>query len=277
MISVSAFIDRVEKIAARNPAYRTGGVGRDGTCDCIGLIMGAMYELGHKQYDLHSTNYFSRYQTLEMKKVNEKELFKGQLLYRARTNQDKLHARYLPGGRYYTGDLLDYYHVGVVTGVKPLRIIECTEYGDVSGIVIHDTLGRWHWGGRLRGVDYDENMGGIYEPGKEEEFTVLYKARVITQEDPLTLRATAGGRKVGEIPRGETVEVLAEGEWTLVRYGEKRGYASAKYLERIEEAEAEYAELTVRTIIEDGMGRTFEPIGGFSVRVQLEAHGEAID
>ena len=275
MIAVSDFVKRVEAIASRKLTYRTGGVGKDGTCDCIGLIMGAMYELGQKKYDMHSTNYFARYQTLELKKASEKELFIGQLLYRARTNQDKLNARYLPGGRYYTGDLLDYYHVGVVTGVKPLRIIECTEYGNVTGIVIHTSFGNWHYSGKLRFVDYVD-MGGLYEPGKEV-FEVLYEARVITQEDPLTLRATAGGRKVGEIPKGETVEVLAEGEWALVRYGDKRGYASAQYLEKIEAEEPEYAKLTVRTIIEDSAGRIWEPIGGFSVRVQLEADGEAID
>lgn len=275
MIGVNRFVQKVQEIAERRITYRTGGVGKDGTCDCIGLVMGAMYELGRKKYDMHSTNYFARYQTLELKKANEKELFVGQLLYRARTNQDRLNARYLPGGRYYTGDLLDYYHVGVVTKVKPLEIIECTEYGSVSGIVINTSFGNWHYGGKLRFVDYDD-MGGLYVPGKEV-FEVLYEARVITQEDPLTLRATAGGRKVGEIPKGETVEVLAEGEWALVRYGEKRGYVSSKYLERIEETEPGYAELTVRTIIEDSAGHIWEPVGAFSVRVQLEADGEAID
>lgn len=264
MIGVSGFVSRVEKIAARKLTYRTGGVGKDGTCDCIGLIMGAMYEIGQKQYDLHSTNYFARYQTMEMKKVNEKELFKGQLLYRARTNQDKLHARYLPGGRYYTGDLLDYYHVGVVTSVKPMRIIECTEYGDVSGIVIHDTMGRWHWGGKLRGVLYDEtDQGGIYEE-KEEEVVVLYRAKVITKEDPLTLRATPGGRKIGEIPKGETVEVLAEGEWARVRWGDALGYASAQYLERIDadtEYEDEPEEMHTTTIIRDATGSVIKMMG----------------
>lgn len=259
MIGVSEFVTRVEIIASRKLTYRTGGVGKNGVCDCIGLIMGAMYELGHKAYDLHSTNYFARYQTLELKKANEKELFVGQLLYRARTNQDKLNARYKAGGRYYTGDLLDYYHVAVVVSVKPLWIIECTEYGDVTGIVIHTTFGNWHYSGKLRGVDYDE-MGGLYEPG-EEVFEVLYEARVITQEDPLTLRATAGGRKVGEIPKGETVEVLAEGEWTLVRYGEKRGYVSEKYLERIEGEEPEEQKVTII----DSEDNRFAPVGDFRV------------
>lgn len=270
MISVSAFVRKVEQIAARDLAYRTGGVGKDGTCDCIGLIMGAMYELGHRRYDLHSTNYFARYQTLEMKKV--KELFVGKLLFRARTNQDKLNGRYMPGGRYYTGDMLDYYHVGVVTSVDPLRIIECTEYGDVTGIVISTKLGRWDYGGKLRDVDYTA------QEEESEEETMLYQARVITQDDPLTLRnAPMSGKKIGELPKGAIVDVMSTGDWPRVKYGEMLGYASAQYLERIEEAEPEYAELTVRTIIEDSAGRIWEPVGAFSVRVQLEADGEAID
>lgn len=257
MIGVTGFVSRVEQIAARMLRYRIGGVGKDGVCDCIGLVMGAMYESGHKKYDLHSTNYFARYQTMELKKASEKELHVGQLLYRARTNQDRLDGKYMPGGRYYTGDLLDYYHVAVVTSIKPLRIIECTEHGDVSGILIHDTFKNWDYGGKLRGILYDdEDMGGVYEE-TEEEIVVLYKARIATQSDPLTLRATASGRKIGEIPKGETVEVLSGGEWSRVRWGDALGYVSSAYLEVIEEEAqdeeqpADLSEQTTTTFIRE--------------------------
>lgn len=263
MIGVSGFVARVEKIAARKLTYRTGGVGKDGTCDCIGLIMGAMYESGQKPYDLHSTNYFARYQTLELKKASEKDLFFGQILYRARTNQDKLNGRYMPGGRYYTGDFLDYYHVAVVTSVKPLRIIECTEYGDVTGIVVNTTFRNWDYAGKLRGVLYDStDMGGLYKQ-EEETIVALYQARVITQEDPLTLRATANGRKIGKIPKGEMVDVIAEGEWARVRYGDSLGYVSNKYLEMIEEAEPEAPKITII----DSEGNRFEPKGDWRVLI----------
>ena len=274
MIGVSAFVKKVEQIALRDLTYRTGGVGKDGTCDCIGLIMGAMYELGHKAYDLHSANYFSRYQTLELKKAREKDLFIGQILYRARTNQDELNGRYMPGGRYYTGDLLDYYHVAVVTSINPLQIIECTEYKNGSGIVRNSTFKGWDYGGKLRGVLYDEtDAGGIYEE-KEEEAMTLYQATVITQKDPLVLRATPNGREIGRIPKGETVDVIAEGEWARVRWGDAPGYVASRYLGRIEK---DYAELTVRVILTDSEGNTWEPVGAYTARVQLEADGEAID
>lgn len=251
MIGVSGFVERVKRIADRNLKYRTGGVGKDGTCDCIGLIMGAMYELGHKKYDLHSTNYFARYQTMEMVTLKSStEIYAGMILYKARDDQDRLNGRYLPGGRYYTGDVLDYYHVGVVVRAKPLEIIECTEYGSVTGIVRSSTIKGWHYGGKLRGVLYDgyEEENEPKESEAEVTMSVLYKARVATNEGTLNLRSTPGGKKIGELPKGAEVDVYTEGEWARVAYGEMLGYASSEYLEKIEPT-PEPAKLT--TLIKD--------------------------
>lgn len=269
MIDAAEFSERVEEIASRRLIYRIGGVGKDGTCDCIGLIMGAMYELGHKGYDLHSTNYFARYQMMELKKASEKELFVGQLLYRARTNQDKLNARYLPGGRYYTGDLLDYYHVGVVTSAKPLKIIECTEYGNATGIVINTGFKNWHYGGRLRGVLYD----GIGETAREEN-VAMGKATVVTKSGALNIREwPKDGPVIGEAPKGALVEMLDEQEagWPRIRYGNVVGYASSAYLNMAGQEEktpgqtenAGNAEVVV-TII-DSAGNRFQPYGDWRV------------
>lgn len=274
MISASKFAARVEQIADRDLTYKIGGVGKNGVCDCIGLIMGAMYELGHKKYDLHSTNYFARYQTLEMKRVDQKRAYVGQILYKAREDTDDMNARYLPGGRYYTGDLLDYYHVGVVTRINPLRVIECTEYSEVSGIVVSASLKGWEYEGKLRDVSYAFEKD---EPTEETEENVmaLYQAKVITQEDPLTLRNAPDGDRIGKIPRGTIVDVLAEdGEWAYVRHDGVSGYAASKYLEKME---TDYSELTVRTILTDSAGNTWEPVGAFTARVQLEVDGEPID
>ena len=45
-IPVNTFLERVEEIAREKPRYRKGGSGRDGTCDCIGLIIGALRRAG---------------------------------------------------------------------------------------------------------------------------------------------------------------------------------------------------------------------------------------
>ena len=68
---------------------------------------------------------------------------------------------------------------------------------------------------------------------------MLYQAQVITQEDPLRVRAWAQtGRILGTVPRGAVVDVLADNGdgWPRIQFNELLGYASAEYLERIEDA-----------------------------------------
>ena len=270
VIRVSDFVSRVEQLALPKLRYQIGGTGKDGTCDCVGLIMGAMYELGHEKYALHSTNYFARYQTMGLKKASDKALFIGQLLYRARESTVQLHARYRMGGRYYTGDMLDYYHVGVVTSIRPLRIIECTRAGNVDGIAVRERFQNWHYGGKLRGIDYDAlRAEERTEPMESEamQMDMLYEARVATREDPLNLRDAPGGRRIGELPRDAIVQVLEEGEWARVRYGEAMGYVSMQYLERSEER----GSMRIRTILTDETGSTWEPVGVYWVRSVMEA------
>ena len=42
-IKLAAFLEQLETICALKPEYRSGGSGTDGTCDCIGLIIGAPF------------------------------------------------------------------------------------------------------------------------------------------------------------------------------------------------------------------------------------------
>ena len=281
MIGVTAFIAKVRAIADRKPVYKTGGVGKNGVCDCIGLVMGAMYELGHKKYDMHSTNYFARYQIATLKKANEKDLHAGQVLFRARADDGRLNARYKSGGRYYTGDLLDYYHAGVVTRVNPLEIIECTEYDNISGIVVRTNFRSWQYAGELKDVLYDG-----HENEERTETAVSYKAIVTTEKDPLRVREwPETGTILGIVPKGRTVEVLAEAGdgWPKIRYNELMGYASEQYLTPIgitekpndtesAENDTENAANDTETepralILMDSEGNVWRPVGGFTVEI----------
>lgn len=70
----------------------------------------------------------------------------------------------------------------------------------------------------------------------EEDPTVLYKAKVITKDDPLNLREvpSTSSKLLTKIPKGAVVNVLAEYDenWSRVSYGEFLGYSASKYLER---------------------------------------------
>lgn len=54
---------------------------------------------------------------------------------------------------------------------------------------------------------------------------------ITTQTDPLNIRATPDGKKIGSIPKGAAVEVLERGkDWHKVRYDGCVGYSAAKYI-----------------------------------------------
>lgn len=222
------FVAGVRRIAASNPTYRTGGDGRDGTCDCIGLIMGA---LGGK-WDIHSSNYFARIQMRSLDALlDESQLHHGSIVYKIRRDRGDLNDRYKAGGRYYNGDLLDYYHVGVVTGIDPLEITHCTSTANVNGIAYDDNIRDWSHYGDLLMVEYD---------AEEDRAPDTVDLAVVYSEsgEPVRLRSkptTEGGyNTVAKVPFGAQVEVAeSDGIWSTVRWNGKRGYMQNQFLRLI--------------------------------------------
>ena len=49
------FLRMVETIRKLNPAYKQPGDGSDGTCDCIGLEIGALRRMGLKWTGIHGS------------------------------------------------------------------------------------------------------------------------------------------------------------------------------------------------------------------------------
>ena len=257
MYEVKRLLENINIIKEKNPRYRNGGIGTDGTCDCIGMIMGAMYMMGRGRYDMHSSNYFSRYQMQELLPIYDPaDCYLGMVVYKSRAMGNSaygLHERYKQGGRYFTGDLLDYYHVGVVTSVNPLNITHCTEYAGVSGIVVDTKLGKWQCGGRLYGVNYSE-LGDVEceEPGAGEEIGGGDKPQNLTGKNckvvggALNVRAKKDTKstRICQVP--DEAIVLCEkdeGEWSKVRYegadnstkrvGLYKGYAVTRFLQEM--------------------------------------------
>lgn len=143
-------------------------------------------------------------------------------------------------------------HVGLVTGEGTV-IHASSEHGSVVETTLSASQG-WD----LLGVHR-------YIEAEEKQMNVIYRARVMTKEDPLSLReAPQGGKVIARMPMGATVDVMREGEWALVQYEGIQGYASQKYLERIEEDEAD----DIRMVLTDEAGNTWIPEGGFSVQMR---------
>lgn len=225
-MKVSDFLLAVNEIVSESPTYRTGGTGKDGTCDCVGLIMGAMRRVDRSaKFPLHSSNYFARKRMSLLVETGAVEPTPGMAVYKARPDNGTLHARYKKGGQFFNGSLLDYYHVGVVTGTNPLHIAHCTSTNGVNGITIDNTIKGWTHIGQLSDIDYDEG-------GELRVDAMLAKVQTSNGKE-LKLRPTPSTEKpyIAEMPNGSVVQVHADAEgWAKVTWDGKTGYCMSKFL-----------------------------------------------
>ena len=131
----------------------------------------------------------------------------------------------------------DVHHVGLVT--ERGTVIHSSS---AAGRVVETALDEsWHLLAQHR---YIEVAAAAAET--EESMDVLYQAVVNTARDPLNVRDSpdASGRKIGELARGTTVDVLVEpvDGWAYIRAGSVSGYASAAYLARVAYVSADAAQ-----------------------------------
>ena len=226
MIPLDTFLRCIRENAARVHEYEQGHDGSDGKCDCIGLIIGALALAGFKWPGIHGSNWAARNAMSTFGYIADvREMFLGEIVYKAREPGEDKYA--LPSRYDDSGDLRDYYHVGVVTKVDPLEITHCTSVP--GGIQRDSKMGNWRWGGKLKYVNYDEG-GSQMEP--------ICQATVHADNDyPVKMRAQASTKAeiLAKIPQGTIVDVLGivgsdEGDWAFILYGDMTGYMMTKFL-----------------------------------------------
>ena len=187
MIKVNEFISAVEEIAAENPRYRKGGSGFDGSCDCIGLIIGALQRCGGKWTGIHGSNWAARNATRDLKRiVSNSELEIGDLVYKAKTPGEKGYD--LPSRYKGHQDQNDYYHVGVVTSVYPLRIRHMT----TPTVKVDTKLGAWSHHG---GCSLVEKELRNHDEGKTDvDIDRLHNCLAVIEKQLDTIYEMTGGR-----------------------------------------------------------------------------------
>lgn len=222
MIPRDRFLQGIRDLRAAQPTYRRGGSGVDGTCDCIGLIIGAIRRAGGVWTGTHGSNYAARNEmTGGLRRITSAgQLEVGEAIYKACAPGDALYD--LPSKYQASGDLLDYYHVGVVMSVTPLEIWHCT----AGGVKVDTKLGAWAWAGKLKKINYGE---GIPLPDVQ-----VGRAKVTAPDgNPVKLRSSPDTTQkyLAKVPVGTVVDVLEAGsEWCTVTALGKRGYMMRQFL-----------------------------------------------
>ena len=197
---ISKFLACVAEIEASKPTYRQPGDGSDGTCDFIGLIIGAVRRMGLKWTGIHGCNWAAR-----------KEI----------------------------SDLRDYYHAGAVTSVSPLVITHMSGGGIQKSRKLSawgfcgylDLLIRAAGGKTASGLDSvssDDFVSAMPAAGFPARVTAPNGGYVKMRQQP-----SQRCRLYDEVPVGAAVTVVAPGEtWARIDYGRRKGwYMMARYLE----------------------------------------------
>ena len=219
---LSAFLAAVDAIAAERPTYRLGGKAEDGTCDCIGLIIGALARCGVRWPGIHGSNWAARNAMAWLLPVSDaSDLTVGDIVYKARRPGETGYS--LPERYAADPDRSDYYHVGVVRSVSPLRIVHCTSPG---GVVTDEKLGKWAYRGEL---------SLIGESVDERKVVTGMETATVTAESGSTvnLRKTPGGALADRLPVGSVVQVvsyLPGAQWAQVAYNGKAGWMDVAFL-----------------------------------------------
>lgn len=222
-MTIQEFLSRVREIAAESPAYKLGRDGRDGLCDCIGLIIGAIRRNGIKYTEIHGSNWFARHYTSALMPVTDADdLSLGDLVYKARSPGAEGYA--LPSRYAKDPDKYDYYHVGVVTGVNPLEITHCTSGAGVNGIKRDSRLGQWRYKGQLT----------LITDTTEEDKTMTTATVTAANGKPVNLRKSPSttAALVDRVPVGTSVTVSSYNDsWAQIAYRGATGYMMTKFLE----------------------------------------------
>ena len=221
-VDVKKFLTRVEEIAAEGPGYQHGHSGDDHLCDCIGLIIGAIRRAGGQWRGTHGTNYAARQEMKYLRKIeNTGDLKAGEVVYKAYepgVGGYNLPARYERGGDGYTGDMRDYYHIGVVISVNPLRIRHMT----TPKPKMDTSLGKWAFHGWLKKISEGGSM------------KVTYQAKVIGGALNLRSGPSKSDERIDQIPDGTIVTVTEDlAGWSKVIFDGREGYVASMYLEEV--------------------------------------------
>lgn len=234
-VTLDRYLAGVDEIQAEAPAYKPGGDGSKGGCDCIGLTIGAIRRAGGTWTGIHGSNYAARNEVSYLLPVTSAaDLCVGESVCKVRRPGD---ARYALPSRYAKDpDRQDYYHWGVVRSVDPLRIVHCTSPG---GITVDTRLGRWSYRCWLKRVEQPGSVaiGGNIQPAEEAkpDGATGYGQMTVTAPSGSTVkmraRPSADCRLYWDVPIGTVVEAGIMGdEWTAIRWEGCQGYMMNRYL-----------------------------------------------
>ena len=188
--------------------------------DCSGAFVYAYRQ--HSLSIYHGSNRIAREYVRELLPPDQAR--PGMAAFKARKPGDKLYnlpAEYRRGGRHYNGDLLDYYHIGLVDS-DPAYVLN--SQSTATGFVRSKIKSGWAAVAELKAVQYEK---GGDEP-------VENKRMIVTGNGYVNMRS--GNSKSSPVitklyPGNIVTQTMEKDGWAYVVRGDKKGYVMSQFLE----------------------------------------------
>lgn len=227
-ISKDEILALFERMQTEHWTYKPGAA-EQGTVDCSGAFV---YAYNTKKIDLyHGSNYMARNEAMQLLPIIQAT--PGMIAFKAREPSEQGYAlpeKYRQGGKSYTGDVRDYYHVGLVSrdGAHVLNA-QSSETGFVSSAL--STKNGWDYVGYGMHIDYgDEDT----TPKQGEGKTTMEKATVTATSGTtvnMRVKPSVTANLVDRVPVGAQVDIVSSGsEWSIIKYDGLTGYMMTRYL-----------------------------------------------
>ena len=231
------YVQRCLDILEAKPIYKFGASDTN-ECDCIGMTKYGLHKNG-VEFSTSGTNYTFRNHVTNIREIHsEKDLEVGDVVFKYRKPDDggyNLPAKYMPGGSQYNGDLNDYYHIGTVESVNPLRIIHMT-----SPTAKTDTkIGKWGYCASLDSrfisdsIDHDY-QAPVTNPDTETHEQTMQALSVYSENGKdvnVRVRPGLNYALVDRLSPGTVVTRIREdGAWSYIKFGSRYGWMMSNYL-----------------------------------------------
>ena len=192
-----------------------------GQVDCSGAFVWSYGQHGHSLY--HGSNRMAREEVDALIPIGSATLVPGMAAFKRREPGQPgyaLPASYQPGGAHFSGDLGDYYHVGLIDE-DVTRVLNAQS--SATGFVASPISQNWSHVAYLRQVDY----------GAKEEHPMTTLRIHADNGKSVNLRKSpsTSAARIAQLPVGTTVTLIADaGDWAQVNASGRTGYVMRAYL-----------------------------------------------
>lgn len=222
-IVVSAILGDFQRMLAEHWKY-TAGTSETGNVDCSGAFVWSFRQHGQSIY--HGSNRIARTEVTELVPISAAK--PGMAVFKCRNPSDARYALpsgYKQGGKYYNGDLRDFYHIGLMGADGKVLNAQSSATGFVASPVKS-----WTCAGYLNKVDYKED-----NPMLDDSNGVIYAGRVTARSgSTVNLRAepSKSAKVLEKVKIGTTVNVIGNNDgWLHIETETNQGYMMEEFVD----------------------------------------------